>query len=435
MRYDPRYPKKEQMYHPAEESPMRMTSRFVGAILFGVLIFAATALTCAQTFQVIHTFHDADGATPLAGLTLDAAGNLYGTTVHGGNNELGVVFKLSRSGSSWVITPLYKFTGGSDGYNPASRVIFGPDGPLYGSAYEGGAGGWGTVFRLQPSPTRPRTALNTWNETTLYAFQGGSDGAIPWFDLVFRPGGSIYGTTTEGDQGSCGGNGCGTVYQLTGSGNNWTRNLLYAFAGDDDGGFPQGIIFDSAGNIFGTTDIGGGPANHGTVFELSPSGSGWTENIIYRFQAGDDGSNPLSGLIMDSAANLYGSSTCAGQNGGGAIFELTPFNGNWTLNVLYSLTGICNSGPRGELLMDGTGNLYGTTYTGGIFSFGSVFKLSPGDGGWTYTSLHDFTGGSDGAMPEGRLIFDSNGNLYGTASQGGTGCSSLGCGVVFEITP
>lgn len=171
------------------------------------------------------------------------------------------------------------------------------------------------------------------------------------------------------------------------------------------------------------------------MFELSPSGSGWTENIIYRFQAGDDGSNPLSGLIMDSAANLYGSSTCAGQNGGGAIFELTPFNGNWTLNVLYSLTGICNSGPRGELLMDGTGNLYGTTYTGGIFSFGSVFKLSPGDGGWTYTSLHDFTGGSDGAMPEGRLIFDSNGNLYGTASQGGTGCSSLGCGVVFEITP
>jgi uncharacterized repeat protein (TIGR03803 family) len=247
MRYDPRYPKKEQMYHPAEESPMRMTSRFVGAILFGVLIFAATALTCAQTFQVIHTFHDADGATPLAGLTLDAAGNLYGTTVHGGNNELGVVFKLSRSGSSWVITPLYKFTGGSDGYNPASRVIFGPDGPLYGSAYEGGAGGWGTVFRLQPSPTRPRTALNTWNETTLYAFQGGGDGAIPWFDLVFRPGGSIYGTTTEGGQGSCGGNGCGTVYQLTGSGNNWTRNLLYAFAGDDDGGFPQGIIFDSAG--------------------------------------------------------------------------------------------------------------------------------------------------------------------------------------------
>ena len=412
---------------------MRLPSRVLSTLLLSGLIFAATASTQAQSFHVIHTFHDGEGATPLAGLTIDAAGNLYGTTVHGGNNELGVVFKLSRSGTNWILTPLYKFTGGSDGYNPASRVIFGPDGPLYGTAYEGGPGQWGTVFSLQPSPTRPRSALNSWNETTLYAFQGGSDGAVPWFDLVFRPDGGIYGTTFEGGQGDCGGNGCGTVYQLTRSGSTWTRHLLYTFAGGDDGGYPLGVVFDSAGNMFGATGIGG-LSNRGTVFELTPSGSGWTENLIYRFQATNDGFGPEAGLILDSAGNLYGSTTCGGQGEGGAIFELTPLNGNWTLNVLYSLTGTCNSGPRGELLMDGAGNLYGTAYQGGIFGFGSVFKLSPSGGGWTYTSLHDFTGGTDGALPEGRLIFDSNGNLYGTASQGGTGCSSLGCGVVYEIT-
>jgi uncharacterized repeat protein (TIGR03803 family) len=225
------------------------------------------------------------------------------------------------------------------------------------------------------------------------------------------------------------------VYKLTRSSGGWTESLLYSFAGGSDGGLPNGLVFDSAGNIYGTTDIGGDPGNHGTVFELTPSGSGWTESIIYRFQPATDGIGPEAGLILDSAGNLYGSTTCGGPGGGGVIFELTPFNGSWTFNVLHSFTANCATGPRAELLMDRSGNLYGTTYGGGNFAFGSVFKLTPGSGGWTYTSLHDFSDGSDGARPESRLVFDASGNLYGTASEGGTGCYPIGCGVVFEITP
>jgi uncharacterized repeat protein (TIGR03803 family) len=225
------------------------------------------------------------------------------------------------------------------------------------------------------------------------------------------------------------------VYELTEANGSWTKSLVYSFAGGTDAGLPDGIVFDGPGNIYGTADSGGDPNNHGAVFQLMPSGSAWNENVIYRFQPSTDGVSPYAGLILDDAGNLYGSTACAGPGGGGTVFELAPLGGSWTFDALRALTGSCSSGPRGELVMDAAGNLYGTTYSGGIFEYGSVFKLTPGNGDWTYNSLHDFTNGSDGAAPESRLIFDANGNLYGTASQGGTGCSPLGCGVVFQITP
>ncbi len=389
----------------------------------------------AQTFNVIHTFLGPEGATPTTGLTMDTAGNFYGATAQGGINGQGVVFKLYVHGSAWLYSPLYKFTAGADGYTPEGRVVFGPDGPLYGTVYEGGAEDFGVVYKLQPSPTPPHSTLTLWNEKTLYTFRGGSDGAFPISDLVFRGNGLLYGVTSLGGQGTCTQYGCGTVYKLTEANGAWNETIVYSFAGGSDGGLPDGIVFDSAGNIFGTTDSGGDGGNHGTVFQMTPSGAGWTESIIHRFQPSTDGVSPSAAPILDNAGNLYGSTFCSGPGGGGTVFELTPSNGNWVFNVIHSFTASCTTGPRAALTMDAAGNLYGTTYGGGAFGQGSVFKLTPGSGTWTFTSLHDFTGGSDGSEPEGKLLVDANGNIYGTASAGGTGCSAVGCGVIFQITP
>jgi uncharacterized repeat protein (TIGR03803 family) len=197
------------------------------------------------------------------------------------------------------------------------------------------------------------------------------------------------------------------------------------------------LNFDPSGNLYGVTR-GGGPHSLGTVFQLTPTGSSWTENVLYSFQNGNDGEEPLAALILDGAGNLYGNSSDGGTGGSGTVFTLTPSGTNWLFNVIYPLAGPRGSqqGPWARLLMDKAGNLYGTTRGGGKYGFGTVFKLTPLNGTWTYTSLHDFTGGADGANPYGNVISDSNGNLYGTTAAGGnlTPCSG-GCGVVFMITP
>jgi uncharacterized repeat protein (TIGR03803 family) len=176
----------------------------------------------------------------------------------------------------------------------------------------------------------------------------------------------------------------------------------------------------------------------GTVFQLTLSMSGWTENVLYSFQGGSDGSLPDGGLLFDQSGNLYGTTSDYGSGGGGTAFELTPSNGSWTLNAVYGFSGTSGNGcgPKGALLMDGAGSLYGTTYCDGANNAGSVFKLTYSGGSWTYTSLYDFIGGSDGGYPISNVVSDANGNLYGTTSAGGTGSAcSGGCGVVWEITP
>jgi uncharacterized repeat protein (TIGR03803 family) len=386
----------------------------------------------AQTFTVLHTFtYGLDGASPYSGLAIDKAGNLYGTNTQGdGGQDEGTVYKLKRSGSSWVFSPLFSFTGQTDGAVPEAGVIFGPNGTLYGTTQEGGVNGNGTVFNLKPSASACRSALCPWTETVLYRFAGRPDGADPGYgDVIFGQTGNIYGTTISG-----GDNNLGTVYQLAPSGNGWTESVLYSFAGPADGAAPNhGVILDKAGNLYGTTVVGGS-SNSGTVFELSPAGSGWGEKVIYSFQGASDGSNPTAGLIFDQSGNLYGATSYGGQGGhdGGTVFELSPFGGGWTFSLLYSFTqGVGDDcGPYGTLVMDGAGNLYGTTACDGIYNHGSVFKLTHSGGSWTYTSLHDFTGGSDGNLPFCNVIFDGNGNLYGTALGGG-----IEFGVVWEITP
>lgn len=405
-----------------------------------VLFFALTAITVqaaqAQTFTVLHSFGGVDGATPYAGLTMDHAGNLYGATYSGGSRSLGAVYRLKRSGPSWILEGLYSFTGGSDGLHPLARVIFGPNGRLYGTTSEGGPGqfcglGCGMVFQLSPPATVCRSVSCPWRETVLYAFRGIPDGGFPSGELLFDAAGNLYGTT------DIGGISGGILYELTPSGN---ENIINDFS---DGFVPfGGLISDHAGNLYGTTQEGGAH-QRGTVFQFQHSGSGWMGAVLYSFQDASDGSYPNAGVILDPVGNLYGASSNGGSGGGGTIFELSPSGGGWAYRLLYSFTGsrdlncpnpgdqYAGPGPWAALAMDGAGNLYGTTLCDGANHLGNIFKLIPSGGGWTYTSLHDFTGGDDGAYPLSNVMVDASGNLYGTASAGG----SQGHGVVWEIAP
>ena len=404
---------------------LSLSSALTALAIAFLLIVVATQPAQAQTFHVIHNFTGGqDGATPTAGVTLDTAGNLYGTASYGGVGY-GTVYKLTHKGT---FNPLFAFNY-NDGAYPLARVIFGPNGTLYGTTNLGGLG-VGTVFNLRPAARACTTALCPWTETVLYSFEGHPDGAGPDYgDLIFDQAGNIYGTTTAGGTPQ----NVGTVYELTPkSGGGYAEMPIYSFSVSDGATPYNGAIFDNAGNLYSTTGYGG-LSNSGTVFELMyVVASGWTESLLYSFRNGSDGGVPYAGLIFDPSGNLYGATSAYGTGGGGTVFELSP-PGTWTtLTVLYSFTGTAGHtcGPWGTLVMKG-GNLYGTTYCDGANGFGSVFELTPSGPPWTYTSLHDFTGGSDGAYPISNVVFDASGNLYGTASDGG----AYNFGVVWEITP
>ncbi len=386
----------------------------------------------AQSYSAIYSFTGgADGAYPEAGVTMDSAGNLYGTAYQGGTSDRGTVFKLSHKGSGWLLNLLYSFTGREDGGGPIARVVFGPDGSLYGTTEFGGhscGAGCGTVFNLRPSPAVCKTSLCPWTETVLYQFSGSSDGANPGYgDLTFDGAGHIYGTTYFG-----GNNAEGVVYELTQANGSWTESAIYLFTGAGDGGNPySSVIFDQAGNLYGTT-FSGGAHGYGTVFQLTSSGTGWSDNTLYAFQDANDGGSPFGGLVFDTAGNLYGATSRGGAAGGGTIYELASSNGSWTFSLIGSLSGSAYlPGPYGSLTMDAAGNLYGTTYKDGAFGAGSVFELIPFDDGWMVKDLYDFTDGKDGGLPYGSVLVDAEGNLYGTASEGGTD----GYGVLWKITP
>jgi uncharacterized repeat protein (TIGR03803 family) len=390
-----------------------------------VLAAVLTQSAQAQTFKVIHDFSgEADGAQP-GGLMIDASGNMYGTTLGGGTGGCGTVFRLKYSGSGWVLTPLYRFAGGSDGANPWGSVAIAADGSLYGTTRAGGqgncsGGGCGTIFHLIPPNVAFKSGRNPWNETVLYRFTGGNDGAYPQGDLTLDHSGNIYGTATNGGRGD----GYGVVYELSPSGGRWIETVLYSPQTRIEGIYPLGgVIFDGSGNLYGEAEAGG-PDDVGTVYELSPSGSGWTAQILHGFGY-FDGAVPEGGLIIDSSGNLYGT-TGSTQS---VTFELKPATGGWIFNLLSHFYG--DGGPAGKMVMDTAGNLYGTTSYDGGYGEGAVFKLTPLDGGWTYTSLHDFTCGSDGCLPSSDVVFDAAGNLYGTAIFGG----AYAQGVVWEITP
>jgi uncharacterized repeat protein (TIGR03803 family) len=325
---------------------------------------------------------------------------------------------------------LHKFTGVRNGSQPVAGLIFDKAGNLYGTTCCGGhsAHGSGTVFKLTPHSD------GKWTESVLYSFSGGSDGGVPLSGVIFDRAGNLYGTTTDGGDSKR-----GVVYELTPSNNGWTEKVLHSFSGgDSDGSYPTGgLIFDSSGNLYGTANRGGGPRGLGVVFQLTPQSDGtWTENILHEFRS-KDGAYPAAGLVFDAAGNLYGTTSNGGTANLGVAFELTPANGQWTISILHNFTGSDGSEPAyGALLLDTAGNLYGATFAGGTHGYGAVFKLAQLQGKWKETVIHGFAN-RDGAAPTGGLTFDSAGNLYGTASAGGNlnRCSGKGCGVAFKLVP
>jgi uncharacterized repeat protein (TIGR03803 family) len=416
------------------------------AALAIVIVLALTMVLSpsarAQTFTVLYAFTDGqDGANPFAGLTLDRAGNLYGTAVNGGRGTVvnggsagcGTVFKLSKSGGGWIFTLLYSFAGGNDGCQPYGGVTFGPDGTLYGTTLFGGPSGNGTVYMLRKAAHISPDVDGDWSETVLHSFGAVDaihrDGRFPVAGVVFDQAGNMYGTTMGGGADSCSAGSCGTVFRMarmTPSDGSWTESVLYRFTGGNDGGSPQaGPTLDQSGNIYGTC-FGGGEYGQGTAFQLMPSSGGWVENTLHSFTGGSDGGTPFGGLIFDNSGNLYG------INDSGVVYELTPSNRGWTITELYTITG--TMGSNAALVFDSHGNLYGTTMQGP--GAGSVFKLSQVDGTWTYTDLHEFTR-SDGSDLYSSVVLDAEGNIYGTATEGGDmRCHpDNGCGTVFKITP
>lgn len=400
----------------------------LAAVAIATLLIVIATEANAQTFTTLHNFSGPEGIGPMAGLTMDRAGNFYGTATGGGNTGsncplyggCGTVFKLTLKNSAWVLYPLYMFSG-SDGANPAARVIIGPDGNLYGTTMYGGTANQGTVFKLSPPPNACVAALCPWRETVLHSFGSGNDGEQPQYgDLAFDHQGNIYGTTPYGGIPGCS-ESCGVVYELTPSNGSWTESILYSFQGAGDGGSPYaGVIIDNAGNLYGTANTGGSEYC-GVVFEVSPSQGGWTETVLYSFDFATTGQFPTGGLIADQSGNLYGATSESGIGTAGAAYELTPSNGSWTATALFGLSGY--TGTLATLAMDTAGNLYGTLFSAN----NEVFKLTPSNGQWTQTGFS----GSDGGYPSSNVIFDASGNLYTTAFSGGT----YGKGVVFEITP
>jgi uncharacterized repeat protein (TIGR03803 family) len=390
---------------------------FIGKVLLACaaglgLELVATTPAHAQAFSIVHNFTGGnDGGVPYNGFVA-AGGVFYGTTSTGGASGDGVIFKINSSGSQTV---LHSFSGGTDGANPWGQLIRAKNGVLYGTTTGGGATGTGTVFQVSGN-----------DETVLYSFAGGKDGATPLAGLVEDAAGNLYGTTSAG-----GTNGNGTVFKLTAAktkGGAWTETVLYSFGKGLDGATPYGgLIFDAAGNLYGTTSAGGANA-YGTVFQLVP-GSPWTENILYSFQNTDDGGVPYAGLIADKKGNFYGAATEGGSNGGGTVYELTPSNGTWNFNVLYSVPGWGISGTFRNVVLDGSDKIYATTHCDGANNAGTVYELSRKGGAWNYSLLYTFTGGSDGLYSVSDLVL-YDGKLYGTTLYGG----SDGSGVVYEIT-
>ena len=416
------------------------------------LSLAAAFLVCAvatfslparaQTYTILHNFTGgANGYYPSAGLTLNGTSNLFG----GAGNT--AVFRLQRTGTSWIFTPIYQFNG-TDGDFLAGRVTFGPGGALYGASLAGGipdcldGGGCGLVFAMRPTRTVCKTTSCDWTETSLYQFNPVNrprDGYEPNGGLVFDSSGNVYGTTELGAEGDA-----GAVFMLSPSQGGWSETNLYNFQYSGDGAYPRGnLAIDQAGNVIGTTETGGASDSHctfafcGVVFELTHTSSGWVESVLHTFIYATDGGNPSGGLIADAEGNLYGGTGNGGVNGGGTVYELSPSNGGYTFQVLYSFAGSSSqSGPVGILALDSSGNLYGATGSEGAVGMGSVFKLTHSGNQWLYTDLHDFAGGTEGLAPADGPTLDPSGNLYGTAGFGGSSNNCPGgCGVIWEITP
>ncbi|HWW15026.1 MAG TPA: choice-of-anchor tandem repeat GloVer-containing protein [Candidatus Dormibacteraeota bacterium] len=416
----------------------KLSLGFLAAAIVAVtLLGAATRSAAQQKYTVLHSFYrSTDGAGPSPTVIFGAADNLFGTTYWGGTYSNGTVFELYPiGGGGWNEKVLHTFGGGKDGSNPSyGSLIFDAAGNLYGETFHGGTYGGGTAFELKPGPH------GGWSEKVLHHFGSAKDGSNPVGGLIFDAAGNLYGTAQFG--GTYGG---GTAFELHPNANGgWTERVLHNFGSGTDGvQSAAGLIFDAAGNLYGTTWVGGA-YGAGVVFELTPTaGGGWAEKVLHNFGSGTDGANAQARLIFDSASNLYSTTSFGGTSSSGTVFELTPnAGGSWTETVIHNFgNGTDGVFPiSGSLIFDAAGNLYGTTSQGGLYDYGIfdgggiLFELTPNAGGaWTETVLHNFGNGTDGALPLSGVIFDAAGNIYGTASAGGPYGDNAGN--VFEVRP
>lgn len=414
---------------------MRTISLLLSTALAAEILFVPASQ--AQTFTVLHELTSSQGSELVSGLSADREGNLYGAAFGGGiqncsGESCGTVFKLTHKGTGWVFSVLYSFTGISDGWGPGAPVLVAPDGSLYGTTSLGGTGcdgvGCGTVFRLQPPPTFCASVSCSWIKTTLHKFTFAHDGAYPLGALILDQGGNLYSTATNSSMQQ----NQGTVWELSPSNGSWTFTTLYEFQQGSGSGWPTGgLIFDGHGNLWGVGGYGGAetcsdpqlPNYCGSIFELTPHGSSWTETTAFSFTE-NIGGGPSGSLIFDPSGNLYGTLLENGPDDGGGVFQFNPSSGQ--LNIIWAASGVDGNqtGPQGGMVMDQAGNLFGADPYTGTLATGFAFELTPSGGSWIFNNLHSFTGGSDGAQPYGPMVIDSAGNVYGASSN-----------TIFEITP
>jgi uncharacterized repeat protein (TIGR03803 family) len=320
---------------------------------------------------------------------------------------------------------LYSFTGGNDGGDAAAGLAFDSQGNLYGTTVVGGGFTCGTVFALAPQATPP------WKETVLHSFTCYGDGKNPYGGVAFDSHGNLDGTTVAGGSGGpCASDGCGVVYQLN-IRHGRKETVLHSFTAGNDGFGPGGgVAFDASGDVFGTTPDGGA-ASEGVVYEVSRSARRWHERVVHTFTGGRDGAVGSLGPLLFDGASFFGVTEEGGAHGVGTAFKLSRSGRGWKFTAIYAFKGGSDAAsPYGGLLMDGAGNLFGTTYYGGASGLGTVFELTPARGAYRERVLYSFKGGSDGSFSTSTLVFGGPGDLYGTTSMGGGSCD---CGTIFKL--
>lgn len=416
-------------------------------------VVAGAAVTVAMTLgtgfapapaadHVLVSFGGPNGAGPLSGVVTGPGGTLYGTTVFGGNKKIGTVFRLTPDGSGgYTEKVLYSFTNAT-GNRPGGNVVMDSAGDLFGVTIIGGADNQGVVYELTPSGSG-------YTEKVLHSFTGGLDGGQPLGTLVLNSSGDLFGVTQFGGTGNQ-----GVIFELEPSGTGYTEKVLHSFAAN--GSLPQaGLTQASDGTLYGTL-YGASPVNgNGTVFSLALTKAGPVYHSLYVFKGGTDGANPFGVLTVDNKTGvIYGTTQYGGSTGGktgyGTVFSLTPSGTGYTERVLHGFTtGSDGLEPEAPLLLTANGDLYGTTSLAGVkcsgTGCGTIFKLVPaGAGSYTFKLVYQFTGTPDGADPEfAGLVAGPGGLLYGATRSGGTatGCSdggpggALGCGTVYTIKP
>jgi uncharacterized repeat protein (TIGR03803 family) len=402
----------------------------ISALVFALLGVAIAEPASAITDKVLYSFPNSSESAPV-GQLLWQNGNLF-VPLAGGP---GYVFELTESGGVWSGTPVYTFDT-NPSPQPAAGLIQNSAGALFGTTYYGGTYGenGGTAYVVANSG-------GTWTGKLIWNFGGTGDGSLPADPLVVDSAGNLYGTTETG-----GANTGGTVFELSTCPrcHGWSEKILFDFGNpDSDNYFPTaGLLMDSSGNLFGTTTYGG-TDSVGTVFELSPSGSTWTQKVLYNFTGGTDGGVPYAGLIEDASGNLYGTTSQDGKYGYGTVFEISLCNpkgckettlhqfadGNDGADPGSSLRFGCTVERNGCLVNYAV--LYGTTPYGGTYNEGTAYGLSLSGSTWTEFFRHSFGSGHDGVTPSGGVVLDGSGNIYGVTYGGGTSNN----GIVYEITP